>query len=72
MSDTPLEHRIAELEILIMQHEDTIESLSATLHRQQLHIEQMEETLEQLTDRVKSMQESAVKPQEEETPPPHY
>ncbi len=72
MSDSHLEQRIAELEILIMQHEDSIQSLSTTLHRQQLQIEEMQKTVELLTDRLKSIQESAVKPQEEETPPPHY
>ncbi|MEE9303817.1 MAG: SlyX family protein [Thiotrichaceae bacterium] len=64
--------RIAELEILMMQHEDSIESLSTTLHRQQLHIKKLEKTLETLAERMKTMQDSAIKPQDEETPPPHY
>ena len=64
--------RIEELEILIMQHEDVIESLSTTLHRQQLHIENIEKTMKSLIHRLKNMQDSAVKPQEDETPPPHY
>ena len=67
------DQRIAELEILIMQHEDSIESLSSTMHRQQLLIEKLNLTIEALADRMKTIQEeSAVKPVEEETPPPHY
>ncbi len=67
------DQRIAELEILIMQHEDSIESLSSTMHRQQLLIEKLNLTIEALADRMKTMQdESVVKPVEEETPPPHY
>ncbi len=64
--------RIEALEILIMQHEDSIESLSSTLHRQQLHIEKLDKTLEMLVQRLKSMQDSEVKPLEDEAPPPHY
>ncbi len=65
--------RIEELEILIMQHEDAIESLSATMHRQQLHIEKLDKMLSTLALQFKTLQEeSAVKPQEEEVPPPHY
>ncbi len=65
--------KIAELEILIMQHEDSIESLSSTMHRQQLLIEKLSLTVKALADRMKTMQEeSVVKPIEDETPPPHY
>ena len=72
-SDQTHEHKIAELEVLIMQHENSIESLSSTMHRQQLHIEKLTLTLEALADRMKTMQEeSAVRPIEEEPPPPHY
>lgn len=66
------EERIAELEILIMQHEDMIESLSTTMHRQQLLIEQLETTIEILNSRLKTVQSSLLKPEAEETPPPHY
>ncbi len=64
--------RIAELEILIMQHEDLIESLSSTMHRQQLRIEKLEKMLGTLVERMNTLQDSAIKPQEEEVPPPHY
>lgn len=66
------EERLAELEILIMQHEDLIESLSSTLHRQQLHIDKLETTIESLNTRLQSIQATAVKPEEQEVPPPHY
>lgn len=66
------EKRIAELEIMIMQHEDMIESLSSTLHRQQLHIETLENTIEVLATRLKSINTTVVKPEEQEVPPPHY
>ncbi|MEE9350723.1 MAG: SlyX family protein [Thiotrichaceae bacterium] len=64
--------RIEELEILITQHEDSIESLSSTMHRQQLHIEKLDKSIELLMQRLKNMQDSTVKPLEDETPPPHY
>lgn len=67
------EQRLAELEILIMQHEDSIESLSSTMHRQQQLIEQLNLSVQVIAERMKTLQdESAVKPQEEEVPPPHY
>lgn len=71
--DQPQDQKIAELEILIMQHEDSIESLSSTMHRQQLLIEKLSLTVKALADRMKTLQEeSVVKPIEDETPPPHY
>lgn len=73
MQQTGTDQRIAELEILIMQHEDSIESLSSTMHRQQQLIEQLNLSVQVIAERMKTLQdESAVKPQEEEVPPPHY
>lgn len=73
-SDDQLQdEKIAELEILIMQHEDSIESLSSTMHRQQLLIENLSLTVKALANRMKTLQEeSVIKPIEDETPPPHY
>ena len=67
-----MQERVTELEIMLMQHEDTIETLSTALHRQQLTILELQQKLELLELRFKTMQSSILKPEDEETPPPHY
>lgn len=65
--------RIEELEILIMQQEDSIESLSSTLHRQQLEIERLGKLVLAMSEQFKTMQQSsALKAEQDEVPPPHY
>ena len=66
------EQRITELEIMLMQQEDTLESLSQTLYQQQCIIQKLEQRIEKLDKRINSLTESAVTDEANETPPPHY
>lgn len=66
------EQRITELEIMLMQQESTLESLSNTLYQQQLIMQALEQRVEKLDKRLNSLQMSAVTDEANETPPPHY
>lgn len=66
------EQRITELEIMLMQQEDTLESLSQALYQQQCIIQKLEQRLNKLDKRVDSLTLSAVTDEANETPPPHY
>lgn len=66
------EQRITELEIMLMQQEDTLESLSQTLYQQQCIIQKLEQRLNKLDKRIDSLTLSAVTDEANETPPPHY
>ncbi len=64
--------RIAELEIMLMQQEDTLESLSGTVYQQQLVIQALEQRINKLDKQLSSLHTSAVTDEKNETPPPHY
>jgi SlyX protein len=64
--------RITELEIMLMQQESTLESLSDTLYQQQRTIQMLEQRIEKLDKRISSLHTSAVTNEANETPPPHY
>jgi len=64
--------RITELQIMQMEHESGIESLSEQLHSQQSRIERIEKQLEALIDHIKSLQESLPSAEPGNIPPPHY
>jgi len=67
-----MEHRIAELEILFMQQEQTVEALSQQIYLQQLEIRKLAQEVSLLHERMKSMTPSIMASQADETPPPHY
>ena len=66
--------RIENLEILSMEQENTIETLSREVHLQQQQIQALEIQLKYLKERIDSI--SKEEPQspkiEDEAPPPHY
>ncbi len=64
--------RITELEIMLMQQESTLESLSNVLYQQQRTIQMLEQRLEKLDKRISRLNTSAVTDEANETPPPHY
>lgn len=66
------EQRITELEIRITHQDETIESLSNTIIHQRDEIEILKLKLDILEKRLKSIGESQVADQKDETPPPHY
>lgn len=79
MSGDP-DERLADLEIRLMQQEDTIESLSETLVRQQKVIDQLQQQLEGVRGRVNALEEERSRnesrddaaPPGQEDLPPHY
>ena len=67
-----MNEQITELQMMQMDHERSIESLSEQLHAQQSRIEQMEKQLAALIDHIKSLQESLPATEPGNIPPPHY
>ncbi|HBH36078.1 MAG TPA: hypothetical protein DDW45_06855 [Gammaproteobacteria bacterium] len=64
--------QITELQMMQMDHESSIESLSEQLHSQQSRIERMEKQLEALIDHIRLLQESLPTTESGNIPPPHY
>lgn len=69
MSD--IEHRVMELEIKNAHQEDTIEQLNQIIIEHQAAITDLARQLEQLQNKVSSLQENNAK-EAPEPPPPHY
>ena len=68
-----MEKRLENLEVLSMEQEHIIEIHNREVHRQQLQIKSLEEQIEILKVRIESInKEELIKPEEDETPPPHY
>jgi len=68
-----MENRLENLEILSMEQENTIESLSREVHRQQLSIQMLEQQIQILKTQIDSInKEELLSPEEDEAPPPHY
>lgn len=69
MSD--IEKRVMELEIKNAHQEDTIEQLNKIIIEQQTAMTKLARHLEQLQNKVSSLQENNAK-EAPEPPPPHY
>lgn len=69
-----LQQQVENLEIKLAFQEDTLDAMEKTLAHQQMKIQSLERKLDLLSDFLKAMrsEQAAVKPFEEETPPPHY
>ncbi|MEN8213961.1 MAG: SlyX family protein [Pseudomonadota bacterium] len=67
-----MSEQITELQMMLMEHQSSIETLSEQLHLQQSRIERMEMQLEALIDHIKSLQESLQTTASDKLPPPHY
>jgi len=69
-----MKSRIEKLEILSMEQENTIETLSREVHRQQLSIQTLTVQIEYLKTQIESIsKEDQLSPGSvEEAPPPHY
>lgn len=67
-----MEARLEKLELLYMQQEQTIETLSQQLYLQQQEIRHLLLQMEQVKERMKAMASSIVATAAEETSPPHY
>ncbi len=72
--DSVMEKEIEKLQLLVMDHEKTIETLSEGYHRQQERIEALEIQMQELARRFRSLAESLpenASPAGHEIPP-HY
>ena len=67
-----MKEQVTELQMVQMDHERSIESLSEQLHSQQSRIERLEKQLEALIDHIRSLQESLPATESGNIPPPHY
>ncbi len=66
-----IENRVMELEIKNAHQEDTIEQLNQIIIKHQALIDSLKRSMEQLQDKVSTLQESNSK-EGPEPPPPHY
>lgn len=67
-----MEERLEKLELLFMQQEQTIETLSRQLYLQQQEIARALHTIERLSDKLKALEPSLLGNPQDEPPPPHY
>ena len=67
-----MKEQVTELQMVQMDHERSIESLSEQLHSQQSRIERLEKQLEALIDHIRSLRESLPATESGNIPPPHY
>ena len=67
-----MESRITELEIRLTHLEDTIEVLNRTIIQQHTIIDSLQQQVERLDKKLRTLQASQVALESEETPPPHY
>jgi SlyX protein len=67
-----VEARIEKLELLFMEQEQMLETLSEQVYLQQKEIRTALLEIERLNEKLKSLTPSAVGSQADETPPPHY
>ncbi len=67
-----MEKRLQKLEIMVMHHDEIIERLSNELHKQQNENRLLQEKLEILDAKIKSIKLSNIASETEETSPPHY
>ncbi len=69
-----MNNRIENLEILSMEQESTIETLSREVHLQQQQIQVLEVQLKFLQEKIDSISQEEIPASEaqDEAPPPHY
>lgn len=67
-----METRLQELEIMVMDHEETIEKLSKELHTQQNEFRLLLHKIELMEGKLKSLSVSMLASEADEVPPPHY
>ena len=69
MTDNKLEERLIEIEMALANQEKMLDELSDVIAEQARTLDFLKKQTEML---VRALQENVVKPQNEETPPPHY
>ncbi len=72
MTHNDLESRLDELETRLAFQDDLINTLSEQVARQEMDIRELWEAKRLLNKQLKEVSPSNIKPEDEETPPPHY
>lgn len=67
-----MDSRLTDIELHLMQQEETIEQLNEVVIAQQKTIDQLVRDVEFLKQKLRALTPSDVKCLSEETPPPHY
>ncbi|MDH4099035.1 MAG: SlyX family protein [Nitrospirota bacterium] len=67
-----MESRLVDIELHIMQHEETIQQLNEVVITQQKAIDQLVSDVEFLKQKLRALIPADVKDLSEEVPPPHY
>lgn len=67
-----MESRLTDIELHIMQQEDTLQQLNEVVIAQQKTIDQLARDMEFLKQKLRALTPSDVKDLSEEVPPPHY
>ncbi len=67
-----MENEITDLQIRLTHQESTLEELNQVIIDQQRAIDQLTLSVEQLNERMRTMADSNIADQSQETPPPHY
>ncbi|MFO7529731.1 MAG: SlyX family protein [Marinobacter sp.] len=72
MTQKDLEARLDELEMRIAFQDDVINTLSEQVAKQEMDIRELWEAKQLLHKQLKDVSPSNIKPEDQETPPPHY
>ncbi len=67
-----MQQDIEQLQMKVAFQEDTIETLSEALAKQQIQLDQITFQMKHVSDKLKQIQPSNIADASEETPPPHY
>ena len=72
LMETRNEERLDNLEILLTQQDDMVETLSRLVHEQRLQIDLMQQQIRRLQDKMTSTGGGEIASEVDEPPPPHY
>lgn len=67
-----MDERITDLEIRLAYQDDLLETLNRVVAEQQQSISLMQMEIQHLYQKMKTLEPAAVRPLEDEPPPPHY
>lgn len=67
-----MKQHIAELEMQLAFHEDTLQTLNAIVTEQQQQIDKLSREIQILSVQIQQLGEAMQRPDSEEPPPPHY
>lgn len=67
-----MKERLEKLELLYMEQEQTLETLSQQVYLQQQEITRALREIERLNDKLKALEPALVGNAADEPPPPHY